>query len=309
MQINVEYVQGEDRDGFYVQPMMKRRWAVEVDMLKEIERICRCYNIKYFGWYGTLLGAVRHKGFIPWDDDLDLAMLREDYEKFQYICRTELPDGWVISRVNPCLTCVKNSDTIRLDQRFLDRHHGYPLITGIDIFCLDHIPRDKTNENAWLEMFFAVYVLFKHWDNFKKDRQWEEGKWEQLREIEKITGVQIDRLCPVKEQLYALLEKIAAVYWDTESDEVANIPRLYVRREHRIPKPCFDQVIEVPFEDTVMPVLKDNDLVCKVLYGDDYMVPIREQGHDCIKEQMDILKRYFEDQGVVLPECFRMSFE
>lgn len=110
----MEYIQGEMRDGYYVQPIMKRRWMVELDMLKEIDHICRSHDIKYFGWYGTLLGAVRHRGFIPWDDDMDLAMLREDYER--------------------------NADVIGLDQKFLDRYHGYPLMTGVDIFCLDHLP-------------------------------------------------------------------------------------------------------------------------------------------------------------------------
>lgn len=72
----MECVQGEVRDGYYVQPMMKRIWAVQLDMLKEIDRICRRHHVNYYGWFGTLLGAVRHHGFIPWDDDLDLAMLR-----------------------------------------------------------------------------------------------------------------------------------------------------------------------------------------------------------------------------------------
>lgn len=309
MQINIEHVQGEERDGYYVHPMMKRRWAVALDVLKEVDHICRRHDIKYFGWYGTLLGAVRHHGFIPWDDDMDLAMLREDYERFQYVCRTDLPDGWSVSRINPCLTFVKNSDVIRLDQKFLDRYHGYPLMAGLDIFCLDRIPGDKTDENAWLELFFAVYVLFKHWDHFEQDKQWEDGKWEQLKVIENLTGIHINKQCPVKEQLYALLEKTAGVYWDTESDEVANVPRLYDHRDHRISSSCFKKIIEVPFENTTIPVLEDHDLVCRVLYGDDYMIPVKERGHDSVKEQMDILRNYFKDQGVPLPECFDMTFE
>lgn len=307
MQVNVEYVQGEMRDGYYVQPMMKRRWAVELDMLKEIDRICKSHAIRYFGWYGTLLGAVRHRGFIPWDDDVDLAMPREDYERFQYVCREALPEGWKISKVNPCLICVKNTDVIRLDQGFLDRYHGYPLMTGVDIFCLDHIPQEKGEEDAWLELFYAVYVLYKHWENFKNDAQWEEGKWIQLKELEGLTGYRIDRQQPMKEQLYAFLEAIAAMHWDTGSDEAANVPWLYVRRDQRIPRSCFEKIVEVPFEDTRLPVLEEREMVCRVLYGEHYMTPVREHGHDGIKEQMGILRDYFKERGLQMPECFEMT--
>lgn len=309
MELKVEYVQGEIREGFYVQPMMKRRWAVELDMIKEIDRICSRHDIKYCGWYGTLLGAVRHQGFIPWDDDLDLAMLRADYERFQYYCGTELPDGWTISKTYPSLICVKNTDMIRLDQEFLDRYHGYPLMAGVDIFCLDYIPQDRKNEESWLEMFYAVYVLHKFWDHFEKDEQWKREKWIQLGEIEKLTGYYIDRRVSIKNQLFLFLDKIAALHREEKTGEVANVAWLYDHRKERIPGLYFEKIIKVPFEDITIPIPQAYDQICQRLYGDDYMIPVRESVHDSTREQIEILRRYFESQDKPLPGCFDMTFE
>ena len=69
---------------------LRKLQMIELEMLLEIDRICRKHNIEYFLSSGSLLGAVRHGGFIPWDDDLDIYMMRKEYERFLDICRTEL---------------------------------------------------------------------------------------------------------------------------------------------------------------------------------------------------------------------------
>ena len=72
----------------------------EIKILDEIVRICDKYNLQYFLIGGTLLGAVRHKGFIPWDDDLDIAMPRNDYEKFISISKNELKDDFILDDIS-----------------------------------------------------------------------------------------------------------------------------------------------------------------------------------------------------------------
>ena len=75
------YFLGETRDGFYIEPMMKCAWAAQLDFMCVIKQICEKYDIPYFAYYGTLLGTIQHKGFIPWDDDIDLYIPRADYNR------------------------------------------------------------------------------------------------------------------------------------------------------------------------------------------------------------------------------------
>lgn len=76
------FFEEEDRLGFHIDRSRKELWAIELDMLYELDRVCRKLNLRYFLDGGTLLGAARDGRMIPWDDDIDVAMLREDYDRF-----------------------------------------------------------------------------------------------------------------------------------------------------------------------------------------------------------------------------------
>ena len=89
IKIDDSYLEDEIRDGFYIPSMTKRTWAMELTVLDLIDSICSKHNITCFADWGTYLGAIRHKGFVPWDDDLDICMLRPDLEKFYEIMEQE----------------------------------------------------------------------------------------------------------------------------------------------------------------------------------------------------------------------------
>lgn len=117
----------------------------EVNILKWIDEICRKNNIKYFLYAGTLIGAARHQGFIPWDDDIDIGMLREDYDKFIELMRNNNYERYKI--VTPEITTeylypfAKIVDTkTRLIEKKIDC--GIDMGLYIDIFPLDDVPED-----------------------------------------------------------------------------------------------------------------------------------------------------------------------
>ena len=89
VKLNLEIPHGfldeEVRSGYVVTSDMKAIWAVELDLLAELDKMCRNYNLRYCVAAGTLLGAIRHRGFIPWDDDIDIYMLRKDYDQLMIL--------------------------------------------------------------------------------------------------------------------------------------------------------------------------------------------------------------------------------
>lgn len=135
--ISEEFLKEETLCDFLVTQQRKKLWMISLDMLLEFDRVCKKHNIKYFLMGGTLLGAIRHKGFVPWDDDTDVMMLREDYEKFKtleyefkqpYFLQTPQNDpGNLYSTVR-----IRNSNTTML----------------VDLFKYE-----KFNQGIWLSVF------------------------------------------------------------------------------------------------------------------------------------------------------------
>ena len=96
MRHGVDFFRDEIRNGFYIPTAVKQSWAAALDVLKVIDDICKRHDITYYADWGSFLGAVRHGGFVPWDDDLDICMKRDDYAKFREIADTELPENYCI---------------------------------------------------------------------------------------------------------------------------------------------------------------------------------------------------------------------
>ncbi len=141
----------EIRSGFLVTTDRKKIWNKLLELLAELDRVCKKYDIQYFANAGTLIGAVRHKGFIPWDDDIDVVMLRPDYEKFKQIAAKELCEPFVLSN-------AYTDDALLLISKIMD--HKTAAIEDInannaqgiflDVWPYDDIPdEDIRNKAIW----------------------------------------------------------------------------------------------------------------------------------------------------------------
>ena len=123
--------------------VLKAHQAVLLSMLKELDRICRKYDIRYMLFAGTALGAIRHTGFIPWDDDLDVIMLRDEYEKFLEIAGKELPEEYYLQKEFsehwPCFfSKIRKNNTAYMEKTVPKdplQHQG----VYIDIFPCDRL--------------------------------------------------------------------------------------------------------------------------------------------------------------------------
>ena len=155
----------EMRSGFLVDAHRKSLWNVQIGLINEFARICEKHNLKWFAAYGTLLGAARHGGFVPWDDDVDLFMLRPDYEKFKQIATEEIKypyylDAYWNYRYEDDETSVPEEANLPLIKSDDPKKYGgfWPLILSLKLrdsrtFMLEFPQRPDTNQGIWIDIF------------------------------------------------------------------------------------------------------------------------------------------------------------
>lgn len=138
---------------------------VHLELIDELDRVCRKHNIRYFIDSGTLLGAVRHKAAIPWDDDADASMLRSEYEKFRKIAREELSEGFAFvepsdlgeKAVWDFVPCITKLNTRLFDETAEQDYYGHGINNHInlDIFILDDVP----DSNLWYYWKYGMMIV------------------------------------------------------------------------------------------------------------------------------------------------------
>ncbi|MEY8494215.1 LicD family protein [Lachnospiraceae bacterium 29-91] len=142
------------------QENLRKLQMIELELLVEFDRICRKYKIRYTLTGGTLLGAVRHGGFIPWDDDADVSMLRHEYEKFKKVCDIELNDKYYFQDIQNTKGYRWGYGKLRkrgtLFLRENQEHMPYAQGVFIDVFPRDGVPDGLMSKNIHKFQCFII---------------------------------------------------------------------------------------------------------------------------------------------------------
>lgn len=242
-----DYFQEEERCGFTVSRLMKCTWAAQLEVLMKISEICVRHNLHYYAYFGTLLGAVRHKGYIPWDDDLDIAMKRDDYIQFLMYAKEELPKGYCI--LNPytenewvdSFTRVTNSHNIDISEERLEAFHGCPFVVGVDIFPLDYVPRDdkiRALQSNMIQLaknsFFLLLDLVRNNENVRDQGSREEQKSElarNLRKLEEFTGIRRDEAFSLLNWILRMYDAICMMCNEKNADRLGSF-QIHLKSEY-----------------------------------------------------------------------------
>ena len=314
MKLEKEFFYDEVRDGFYIPGIMKRAWNAELMILSEVDRICKKYDINYYAFGGTLIGAVRDKQFIPWDDDIDICMKREDFQRFCWVVKEELPEelefhsvGFDKDHTNFVSAVAKKN--MSFQSAMLRKYQEYLYVVTLDIFVLDELsknPEDEEYRKILFKMFAGIYGIIKK-------RKKSKLLWRELTEIESLLKIQLDRERPLEPQLYFILNQIFQEF-NGGGGDFALMGTYAFEGRLRYPRSAFEKSNWIPFCNTVVPAPIGYDTVLREEYGDyhkkvkaggEHTYPSFKGYEDMIREELKeewIFTYHFSEEDLLRPK-------
>lgn len=243
---------------------------IELEILLKVADFCDQHGLRYYLTYGTLLGAIRHKGFIPWDDDIDITMPRADYNKLIQIFNEQNEDNRYFlldpKAKHSDHPYVKIVDT-RTVKKELGTRKGSLLGIDIDVFPQDGMPSDDKEYDKWYAQLFKQYKKYqfsaaslKGW-GFKR----------------KIHLLMYKPYALFRKKIFKKAEKLHALYPYETSEYVGSMETIYNCKQNRLKKEYFDGYALVEFEGHQLKAPKCYHEVLTGIYGDYMKLPPEEK--------------------------------
>ena len=264
----------ETRCGYHITRDRKKLWAVLLNLAAEVKRICEKYNIRYYLHTGSLLGAVRHNGFIPWDDDIDFLIRREDFSKFSEAAEKEIapPFFW---------QTPENSGDIYNNGRYLLRMDGTTGVQcirslhcqahqgiAVDILILDNSTDDAKalkKQRKMLDVQSGMMFFRKYGIGARKDCS---ARWSFIQAL----CLYIMSEFVSEEKTLKRFDKACTMFCDKPCGYKAVYQENLGLYRHKIlPASAYDDSVYMDFEGISFPVPSGYDDVLRIYYGDDYM--------------------------------------
>ena len=275
---------------------MKSMWAAILETLARISVVCEKHNIQWYAAYGTLLGAIRHEGFVPWDDDVDIWVMRKGYNKLMEVLPKELPEGFM---VQSCLTdvgydqfhsCVNNGNGVSIRKEWLNEFHGCPFTVAIDVFPLDYLPRNESEREIQQNLFRMTgqaAALAKEMQNKQLSDEKRQATFAEIMGVKEV----IEDFCSYRFNEKFLYEEnwnmVASDFWkcanyitmmyDAEDADYIVEYLDYEKMGKKFKKEWFAETYSATFENLMFPIPGEYDSILRAIYGN-YLVPSRGGG-------------------------------
>ena len=298
MKLAADFFYDEVRDGFYIPGMMKRAWGAGMRILSEIDRICKKYDIRYFISAGTLLGAVREGSFIPWDDDLDVIMLRDEFTKFSQVVAGELIPELTFSfgqdgeKDKSYLAAISISE-MEFRAEALRTFYEFPYPAIVDVFVLDDLAKDEEVESRRKEVLKMLTIMIA---SVEQNGVEKESFPKEIQLIEKLIPFRFTEKENFLPELYHAFHAFCQLY-NGKGEEVAYLPYQLYHPETKFPKKAFQGEKQIAFCGYPFPAPVDYDTVLKVIYGN-YRKRVKAGG----EHNYPYFKKYEKQLHAVLKE-------